>query len=174
MGLPQRNGAIYTCAHRGNHTGTGIELASLGITFTHRKPYHDQTQGQDRAPPPHREEMALTATSIYNEERLHSAHGCPPMQAWRALDKSTVEIDGQPLLSRTKSAAIASTRPGALHLASSIEIAPRRDGTRASKKRVLILVAHRDVRVIDESGATIRHLELDPSVDFQRQDMDIV
>jgi len=42
----QRNGAIYTCAHRGNHTCTGIELASLGITFTHRKPYHDQTQGK--------------------------------------------------------------------------------------------------------------------------------
>jgi len=47
-------------------------------------------------------------------------------------------------------------------------------GTRASKKRVLILVAHRDVRVIDESGAAIRHLELDPSVDCQRQDMDMV
>jgi hypothetical protein len=31
-----------------------------------------------------------------------------------------------------------------------------------------------DVRVIDEDGVMIRHLELDPSVDYQRQGRDIV
>jgi hypothetical protein len=36
----QLNGAIYTCAYRGSHTGMQIELASLGITFKHGKPYH--------------------------------------------------------------------------------------------------------------------------------------
>jgi hypothetical protein len=39
---------------------------------------------------------------IYNEERPHTARGCPPMQAWRDLDKATVEVDGQPLLAHTK------------------------------------------------------------------------
>ena len=41
-------------------------------------------------------------------------------------------------------------------------------------KRVLILVADLDVRVIDEDGVIIRHLELDPSVDYQRQGRDSV
>jgi hypothetical protein len=34
---------------------------------------------------------------IYNDERPHTARGCPPMQVWRALDKAAIEIDGQPL-----------------------------------------------------------------------------
>jgi transposase InsO family protein len=43
-GFPQSvlsdNGAIYTAAYRGSHTGLEIELACLGITFKHGKPYH--------------------------------------------------------------------------------------------------------------------------------------
>jgi hypothetical protein len=39
---------------------------------------------------------------------------------------------------------------------------------------VLILVADLDVRVIDQDGVMIRHLELDPSVDYQRRDRDTV
>ena len=34
------NGAIYTAAYRGSHSGMEIELATLGITFKHGKPYH--------------------------------------------------------------------------------------------------------------------------------------
>src|ERR1039457_3004390 len=40
------NGAIYTAAYRGSHTGMEIELPTLGITFKHGKPYHPQTQGK--------------------------------------------------------------------------------------------------------------------------------
>ena len=40
------NGAIYTAAYRGSHTGMEIELAAFGITFKHGKPYHPQTQGK--------------------------------------------------------------------------------------------------------------------------------
>src|SRR5262249_36774346 len=40
------NGAIYTAAYRGSVTGLEIELAALGITFKHGKPYHPQTQGK--------------------------------------------------------------------------------------------------------------------------------
>jgi hypothetical protein len=40
------NGAIYTAAYRGSHSGMEIELATLGITFKHGKPYHPQTQGK--------------------------------------------------------------------------------------------------------------------------------
>ena len=34
------NGAIYTTAYRGSHSGMKIELATLGITFKHGEPYH--------------------------------------------------------------------------------------------------------------------------------------
>ena len=34
------NAAIYTTAYRGSHSGMEIELATLGITFKHGKPYH--------------------------------------------------------------------------------------------------------------------------------------
>jgi hypothetical protein len=38
----------------------------------------------------------------YNEKRPHQARGCPPMHAWRTLDNATPEVDGQPLLAKTK------------------------------------------------------------------------
>ena len=41
-------------------------------------------------------------------------------------------------------------------------------------QRVLILMADLDVRVIDENGEMLRHLLLDPSVDYQRRDREIV
>ena len=39
---------------------------------------------------------------------------------------------------------------------------------------MLILVADLDVRVIDEDGVTIRHLELDPTVNYQGRSRIIV
>jgi transposase len=39
-------------------------------------------------------------------------------------------------------------------------------------RRVLVLVADLDVRVIGDDGVMLRHLELDPSADYQRQDRD--
>jgi hypothetical protein len=40
--------------------------------------------------------------------------------------------------------------------------------------RVLILVADLDVRVIDEGGTMIRHLTLNPSINYQRQGQKVV
>lgn len=41
-------------------------------------------------------------------------------------------------------------------------------------QRVLVLMADLDVRVIDQNGATLRHFELDPSIDYQARSRDIV
>jgi Integrase core domain len=98
------NGAIYTAAYRGAATGLEIELAALGITFKHGKPYRPQTQGKIeryhrtlkhylRRRPPARDLIELQAqidrfVHLYNEERPRQARGCPPMHAWRTLDKS--------------------------------------------------------------------------------------
>jgi transposase InsO family protein len=177
------NGAIYTCAYRGSHTGMEIELAQLGITFKHGKPYHPQTQGKVEryhltlkkwlAKKPSVATLAELQAQIdrfvhiYNEERPHTARGCPPMQAWRALDKATIDLDGQPLLAHTKVRRDRVDATGSFTLRYRSKLHHVSVGREHKGKRVLILMADLDVRVIDDDGVMIRHLELDPSVNYQ-------
>jgi transposase InsO family protein len=193
-GLPRSvlsdNGAIYTTAYRGSHTGMEIELATLGITFKHGKPYHPQTQGKVeryhltlkkylRKKPAAATLAELQGqidrfVHIYNEERPHTARGCPPMRAWRALDKATIEIDGQKLLAHTKVRRDRVDKTGAFTLRYRSKLHHVGVGREHRGKRILILMADLDIRVIDENGVTIRHLELDPSVGYQGRVRDIL
>ena len=184
------NGAIYTTAYRGSHSGMEIELATLGITFKHGKPYHPQTQGKVErfhltlkkwlAKKPAAATLAELQAQIdrfvhiYNEERPHTARGCPPMQAWRALDKATIEIDGQPLLAHTRVRRDRVDKTGCFTLRHRSKLHHVAVGRAHKGTRVLVLVADLDIRVIDENGVTLRHLELDPSVDYQGRVRDIV
>ncbi len=193
-GLPQSvlsdNGAIYTTAYRGSHSGMEIELATLGITFKYGKPYHLQTQGKVeryhltlkkylRKKPAVATLAELqvqidTFVRYYNEERPHTARGCPPMRAWRALDKATIEIGGQKLLAHTKVRRDRVDKTGTFTLRYRSKLHHAGVGRANRGKRILILVADLDVRVIDEDGVMIRHFELDPSVDYQGRSRDIV
>lgn len=193
-GLPRSvlsdNGAIFTAAYRGAHTGLEIELAALGVTFKHGKPYHPQTQGKIeryhqtlkkwlRKQDPAGSLAALQAqidrfVHIYNEERPHVARGCPPMQAWRALDKATAEIDGQPLVAHTKVRHDVVDKAGRFTLRYRSRLHHVGVGRAHRGKRILVLVADLDVRVISEGGELLRHLVLDPSVDYQGSTRDIV
>ena len=184
------NGAIYTAAYRGSHTGMEIELAALGIAFKHGKPYHPQTQGKVeryhltlkkwlRKKPAVATLGELQAqidrfVHIDNEERPHTARGCPPMRAWRDLDKATIEIDGQPLLAHTRVRRDRIDKTGCFTLRYRSKLHHVGVGREHQGKRVLVLVADLDVRVIAEGGLMIRHLELDPSVDYQGRVRDIV
>ena len=46
--LSELNGAIYTAAYRGAATGLEIDLAALGISFKHGKPYHPAVSTSER------------------------------------------------------------------------------------------------------------------------------
>ena len=178
------NGGIYTAAYRGAHTGMEIELAALGITFKHGRPYHPQTQGKVeryhltlknwlRKKPAAGSLAELQVqidrfVHIYNEERPHTARGCQPMRAWRELDKATIEVCGKPLLAHTKVRRDRIDKTGRFTLRYRSKLHHVGVGREHRGKRVLVLVADLDVRVIDEDGVMIRHLELDPSVDYQR------
>jgi transposase InsO family protein len=123
------NGAIYTAAYRGARSGLELELAALGISFKHGKPYHPQTQGKIerfhrtlkarlRRQPVAANLGVLQAqldrfVHLYNDLRPHQARGCPPMQAWRALDKARPVLDGSPVLANTRCDTMWSTSPGA-------------------------------------------------------------
>jgi hypothetical protein len=90
------------------------------------------------------------------------------MRAWRELDKATVEVCGKPLLAHTKVRRDRIDKTGVFTLRYRSKLHHVGVGREHRGKRVLVLVADLDVRVIDEDGVMIRHLELDPSVDYQR------
>ncbi|HEY3843734.1 MAG TPA: hypothetical protein VGL48_10835, partial [Acidimicrobiales bacterium] len=96
------------------------------------------------------------------------------MQAWRALDKAVIEIDGQPLLAHTRVRRDRVDKTGCFTLRHRSKLHHIAVGRAHRGTRVLVLVADLDIRVIDENGATLRHLELDPSVDYQGRVRDIV
>ena len=193
-GLPQSvlrdNGAIYTAAYRGAATGLEIELAALGITFKHGKPYHPQTQGKIeryhrtlkhylRRRPSARDLTTLQAqldrfAHIYNEERPHQARGCPPMHAWRTLDKATPILDGQPILANTKVRHDKVDTTGCVTLRHRSRLHHIGIGRTHRGRRVLILVCDLDIRVIADNGEQLRHLTLDPTRDYQARSRDTV
>ena len=92
------------------------------------------------------------------------------MQAWRALDKATVVIDGQPMLAHTKVRHDRIDASGCFTLRYRSKLHHVGVGRAHHGRRVLILMAELDVRVIDEDGVMLRHFELDPSVDYQRRE----
>jgi len=112
--------------------------------------------------------------TYYNEVRPHTARGCPPMLAWRAFDKATPEIDGQPMLASTKVRHDVIDKTGAVTLRYRSMLHHIGVGRAHRGRRVLILMADLDVRIIDVDGAILRHFMLDPSVDYQAQSRDIV
>jgi transposase InsO family protein len=193
-GLPSSvlsdNGAIYTAAYRGSHSGLEIELATLGIRFKHGKPYHPQTQGKveryhstlkkwlSKQPPVASiEELQAQIdgfVTYYNEKRPHQARDCPPMRAWRALDKATPELNGQPLLAKTRVRHDHVDRWGAVTLRYRRKLHHIGVGRPNRGKRVIILMADLDVRVIDENGVLLRHFELDPTINYQAKSRDIL
>jgi transposase InsO family protein len=177
------NGAIYTAAYRGSHTGMEIELACLGITFKHGKPYHPQTQGKVeryhrtlkaylRRRPPAKTLARLQTqidrfVTIYNEERPHQARGCPPMTAWRAMDKAAPVIQGTQLSPATKVRHDIVDKQGTVSLRYRSKLHHIGIGRPHKRKRVLLLMAGLDVRVLSEEGTLLRHLTLDPTIDYQ-------
>jgi hypothetical protein len=187
FGLPASvlsdNGAIYTANFRGASTGLEIDLAALGITFKHGKPYHPQTQGKveryHRTLKKWLRKQPLADTleelqaqidrfvTYYNEVRPHQARGCPPMEAYRALDRATPVLDGQPILANTKVRHDKVDKTGSVTLRHRSKLHHIGIGRPHKGCRVLLLVCDLDIRVIGEDGALIRRLTLDPSIDYQ-------
>jgi hypothetical protein len=91
----------------------------------------------------------------------------PPVRTRRGLCAHDRSIDGQALLPHTRVRRDRVDMTGCFTLRYRSKLHHVAVGRAHKGKRVLILVADLDIRVIDENGVTIRHLELDPSVDYQ-------
>ena len=110
----------------------------------------------------------------YNEVRPHQARQCPPMKAWRGRDRATPQLARQAILANTKVRRDVVDRAGTVTLRYRSKLNHIGLGRAHGGERVLILMADLDVRVIDEEGTMIRHLTLDPSVNYQRQGKKLV
>ena len=180
------NGCIYTSAYRHGYSAMESELFHLGIDYKHSRPYHPQTCGkverfhQTLKKFLRKQPLAETITELqtqvdrfvayYNEIRPHRAKA-------RKTPKSAFD-------SRAKARPI--KREGDF----SRELRVRHDkvdghgvvtiryksklhhiglGRAHNRKRVILLVAGRNIRIITADGELLRDFELDPSRDYQRQ-----
>ena len=160
------------------------ELATLGITIKHGKPYHPQTQGKIE-----RFHQTLKcwlrkqdpATSIaelqgqvdvfvryYNETRPHSARGMvPPKQAYDALAKATPTPGSTSMEPHTRVRHDKIDKTGVFTLRHGTKLHHVGVGRAHKGRRVIVLVADLDIRVLSQEGELLRHLTLDPTKDYQ-------
>jgi transposase InsO family protein len=177
------NGAIFTAAYRGAATGLEIDLAALGITFKHGKPYHPQTQGKIERYHQTLKKWLCAKDEFdsieslqrgvdffaryYNEIRPHQAHGRPPLAIYNERDKAAPSIDGQRVPPSTKVRRDRVDTNGTVTLRHRSKLHHVGVGRARRHERVLMLVADLDIRILDAKGTLLRHLTLDPSKDYQ-------
>ena len=178
------NGCVYTAAHRGGRAALEQELLALGIQFKHSRPYHPQTCGKverfhqtlkiflAKQPPP-----ATISTlqaqidrfvAYYNTVRPHRARNrLTPKAAFDARDKARPAAAKIRVTRDTRVRRDVVDSRGKItlrHKSRLHHIGVSRENT---GKRVIILVAGLDVRVLTTDGELIRALTLDPSKDYQ-------
>ena len=187
-GYPQRfltdNGRIFTTPMGSSVGAMELELLSLGIGTTHGRPYHPQTQGkverfhqtmkkylakQDPATTKKLLQGQLNRfAEYYNTERPHRSLGRRrPVEAFGAREKAgpigpRIEAAGYRIRHDKvdRSGSVTLRYKGKLH---HIGV-----GCPYAGWRVILLVAGLDVRIVGLDGSPLRHLTLDPSVDYQR------
>ena len=189
MGNPgqraQDNGAVFTGKQRGGgRVALEVELGRLGVRFDHSRPYHPQTCGKverfhqtlkaflDRQPRAH--SMAELQAQIdrfvayYNGTRPHRARGrITPQVAFEGRDKARpagpkIRVGPGVRVRRDRidsSGKLSLRQGGKLH-----HIGVGRD---YRNRRVIMLIAGLDIRVVTEDGELLRHLTLDPTKNYQ-------
>jgi transposase InsO family protein len=190
FGLPASllsdNGPVFTARWRGGKAKAGkvlleLELERLGIVFKHSTPYHPQTCGKverfhqtlkrflkKQAPAGGLPELQFQLDAFrdyYNHRRPH-----------RALNRQTpIAVFNARLKARPTQAPILDHRVrrdkvdrfGKLTLRYLGKLRHIPVGTAHRNRKVRLLVAGADVRVITEDGELIRALTLDPTRNYQ-------
>ena len=106
-------------------------------------------------------------SNYYNEIRPHQAHGRPPLSVYNERDKAAPLLDGHELSPTTKVRRDRVDKSGRVTLRHRSRLHHIGVGREHKFKRVLMLVADLDVRIVDDEGTILRHLTLDPSKDYQ-------
>jgi transposase InsO family protein len=177
------NGAIFTASILGGEGAMEAALLSLGIASKHSRPYHPQTCGKverfhqtlkkflnAQDPITTRKQLQVVLdrfATYYNEIRPHRAlQRRTPTEVYQAGVKA---VPTGPMIN----VAGYRVRHDKVSKAGNVTIRYRSRlhhiglGNAYAGWRIVLLVAGRDIRVITLDGQLLRHLKLDPTVDYQ-------
>jgi hypothetical protein len=171
------NAAVFSGRSRRGKVPLELELERLGIEVKHSTPYHPQTCGKVerlhqtlkrflRRQPPAASLALLQAQldlfrSRYNQIRPHRALGRrTPLVAFNARLKATPRLPSEPTQYRVRHDQI--DDHGSVTLRYLGRLRHIRVGVRHRNRKVHLLVAGDDVRIVTTDGELIRHLRLDP------------
>ncbi len=186
FGLPASllsdNAAVFTGKSRRGKVLLELELERLGIVFKHSTPYHPQTCGKVerfhqtvkrflRKQPPARSiaelQFQLDAfREYYNTRRPHRAlNRQTPLAVFNALLKAKPAQQPAPTDHRVRRDKIDSFGKVTLRYLGRLRHIPV--GVAHKNRRVNLLVAGPDVRIVADDGQLIRALTLDPTRNYQ-------
>jgi hypothetical protein len=178
------NGCIYTAAYRHGYSAVESELFALGIDYRHSRPYHPQTCGKVERfhqtlkrflrKQPRASTIAELQAQVdrfltyYNELRPHRAKGRrTPGSAFetRAKARPIKRESGFTRELRVRHDKI--DRHGVVTIRYKSKLHHIGMGRALAGTRIVLLVAGRDIRVIDLGGRLLRNFKLDLSRDYQ-------
>ena len=176
------NAAVFTGRSRRGKVLLELELERLGIVFKHSTPYHPQTCGkverfhqtlkrflrQQPAAESHSElQFQLDAfREYYNSRRPHRAlNRQTPLAVFNSLIKARPTLPTAALDHRVRHDKIDSFGKVTLRYLGRLRHIPV--GTAHKNRKVRLLVAGPDVRIITDDGELIRALTLDPTRNYQ-------
>jgi hypothetical protein len=187
-GLPESllsdNGAVFTAAPRNGRCAIESELIALGILYKHSRPYHPQTCGKVErfhqtlkkhlaAQRPAHTLSGLQAQierfiAYYNEQRPHrSLARRTPAEAYAARIKAGPQSNGHPPARHYRVRHDRVDAGGTVTLRYRSRLRQIAVGRAHKGRRVVLLIADRDVRVLSAEGEILRQLVLDPSRKYQ-------
>jgi transposase InsO family protein len=178
------NGCVYTAQYRGGRQALESEMLALGVIFKHSRPYHPQTCGKIerwhqtlkkflRKQPPAGSVGLLQRQldrfcAYYNDVRPHRAlNRTTPRLAYGARDKARPQAPTITVASDTHIRHDRVDGQGSVTLRYRSRMHHIGIGRDHKRKRVIILRAGLDVRVVTQDGEVLRHLTLDPTKDYQ-------
>ena len=176
------NGAVFTGSYRGGKVLLEYELERLGVQFKNSRPYHPQTCGKvERLHQTLKRYLAKQAPAqtlsglqeqldgflhYYNHIRPHRAlGGRTPLQAYSARVKARPAGASASTYFRVRQDKVDAT--GKVSLRYDSRLYKIGLGRAYKGRRVRLLIADQEIRVIDSDGQLIRELTLDPSRNYQ-------
>jgi transposase InsO family protein len=176
------NAAVFSGRSRRGKVALELELESLGIELKHSTPYHPQTCGKverlhqtlkrylrKQAPAPSLAVLQAQLNAFreyYNHHRPHRALGRQtPLVVFNARLKARPTKPEAPTHYRVRQDSI--DKVGRVTLRYLSRLRHIQVGAAHRNRKVLLLVAGADVRVVTTDGVLLRQLTLDPKRDYQ-------